>query len=164
MFLLTKEKEITKKISKPATQLNCVFVSGALIRQKGLAISPRVCNQAQSFKSRILFRKTFLSVVSSTYTTLYLLSNHSNILFQSGPRPLLDYSGVPTLVLLVTLVLVLAATSILARPETKQQRLPGPPTLPFLGSRWLFWGRYRMNKLHEAYEGTIHYFTSNTDT
>ncbi|XP_045538065.1 ecdysone 20-monooxygenase [Papilio machaon] len=72
--------------------------------------------------------------------------------FWSTPPPLVDWSGVPTLVL-VLVALLIAATALLARPpDRKQSRLPGPPALPLLGTRWLFWSRYRMNKLHEAYE------------
>lgn len=75
---------------------------------------------------------------------------------QSTPPPLVDWSYVPTLVLAVILVLV-AATALAARAADGKQstRLPGPQALPFLGTRWLFWSRYKMNKLHEAYEGEI---------
>lgn len=75
---------------------------------------------------------------------------------QSTPPPLVDWSYVPTLVLAVILVLV-AATALVARTADGKQttRLPGPQALPFLGTRWLFWSRYKMNKLHEAYEGEI---------
>lgn len=47
------------------------------------------------------------------------------------------------------------ATAFVARAADNKQssRLPGPLPLPFLGTRWLFWSRYKMNKLHEAYEG-----------
>ncbi|KAG7309325.1 hypothetical protein JYU34_005270 [Plutella xylostella] len=69
----------------------------------------------------------------------------------SSPRPLLDWSSVPTLVLAVTLLFLIVMT-LLSRTSDKH-RLPGPPALPFLGTRWLFWSRYKMNKLHEAYEG-----------
>ncbi|XP_037962662.1 ecdysone 20-monooxygenase [Plutella xylostella] len=68
----------------------------------------------------------------------------------SSPRPLLDWSSVPTLVLAVTLLFLIVMT-LLSRTSDKH-RLPGPPALPFLGTRWLFWSRYKMNKLHEAYE------------
>lgn len=75
----------------------------------------------------------------------------------------MDWSGVPTLVLLVAAVMV-AATALVARAaDTKQAtRLPGPPGLPFLGTRWLFWSRYKMNKLHEAYEGMFFVLTKET--
>ncbi|XP_045779534.1 ecdysone 20-monooxygenase [Maniola jurtina] len=73
--------------------------------------------------------------------------------FWSTPPPLVDWSGVPTLVLALV-ALVMAATALLTRPIDGKRlaRLPGPPALPLLGTRWLFWSRYRMNKLHEAYE------------
>lgn len=75
---------------------------------------------------------------------------------QSTPPPLVDWTCVPTLVLAVILVMV-AATALVARAADGKQttRLPGPQALPFLGTRWLFWSRYKMNKLHEAYEGEI---------
>ncbi|KAJ0172220.1 hypothetical protein K1T71_012193 [Dendrolimus kikuchii] len=73
--------------------------------------------------------------------------------FWSSPPPLVDWSGVPTLVLLVIAFLV-AATALAVRTNDGKppSRLPGPQPLPFLGTRWLFWSRYKMNKLHEAYE------------
>ncbi|XP_050354520.1 ecdysone 20-monooxygenase isoform X1 [Nymphalis io] len=73
--------------------------------------------------------------------------------FWSTPPPLVDWSGVPTLVLALV-ALVMAATALLTRTvEGKRpSRLPGPAALPLLGTRWLFWSRYKMNKLHEAYE------------
>ncbi|KAJ8709193.1 hypothetical protein PYW07_009019 [Mythimna separata] len=73
--------------------------------------------------------------------------------FWGTPPPLVDWSYVPTVVLAVILVLV-AATALAARAADGRQstRLPGPQALPFLGTRWLFWSRYKMNKLHEAYE------------
>ncbi|OWR41622.1 cytochrome P450 CYP314A1 [Danaus plexippus plexippus] len=73
--------------------------------------------------------------------------------FWSAPPPLVDWSGVPTLILALV-ALVMAVTALLTKTVDGKRptRLPGPPALPFLGSRWLFWSRYKMNKLHEAYE------------
>lgn len=60
----------------------------------------------------------------------------------------------PTVLLAVIAVLVVATAFTTRVPDGKQPyHLPGPQPLPFLGTRWLFWSRYRMNKLHEAYEG-----------
>ncbi|KAM3961223.1 cytochrome P450 family 24 subfamily A member shade isoform 1-T1 [Aphomia sociella] len=85
---------------------------------------------------------------------LFLFSHYMES-FWSTPPPLVDWSGlgVPTLVLLAT-ALLMAATALVARAADAKNatRLPGPPALPFLGTRWLFWSRYSMNKLHEAYE------------
>lgn len=85
--------------------------------------------------------------------------NSSFILFQSSSPPLLDWSGVPTLVLLV-IAIVVAVTALAVRTNDSKQpsHLPGPRPLPFLGTRWLFWSRYKMNKLHEAYEGKILFY------
>ncbi|XP_053615909.1 ecdysone 20-monooxygenase isoform X1 [Plodia interpunctella] len=82
-----------------------------------------------------------------------LLFSHYVENFWSSPPPLVDWSGlgIPTLVLVLT-ALAIAVTALMARPDGKATRLPGPPALPFLGTRWLFWSRYKMNKLHEAYE------------
>ncbi|XP_031770459.1 ecdysone 20-monooxygenase isoform X2 [Galleria mellonella] len=69
--------------------------------------------------------------------------------------PLTDWTGlgIPTLILLVTALLVAAAALLTRVVDPKEDIcLPGPPALPFLGTRWLFWSRYKMNKLHEAYE------------
>ncbi|KAL0819005.1 hypothetical protein ABMA28_008290 [Loxostege sticticalis] len=84
---------------------------------------------------------------------VFLFSHYVESFWTHAAPPLVDWSGVPTLVLLVAAVMV-AATALVARAaDTKQAtRLPGPPGLPFLGTRWLFWSRYKMNKLHEAYE------------
>ncbi|XP_047511159.1 ecdysone 20-monooxygenase isoform X2 [Pieris napi] len=73
--------------------------------------------------------------------------------FLGSPRPLVDWSGVPTIILVV-LALVMAATAMMVRPGDAKRpiRLPGPPALPIIGTRWLFWSRYKLNKLHEAYE------------
>lgn len=60
----------------------------------------------------------------------------------------------PTLVLIAVALLLAGAVLLRGRLDGKQ-RLPGPPSLPLVGTRWLFWTRYRMNKLHEAYEGEI---------
>ncbi|CAG9793265.1 unnamed protein product [Diatraea saccharalis] len=69
---------------------------------------------------------------------------------QNSSPPLVDWSGLPTLVLLVAAVV--AATAVALRAvDARPRRLPGPPALPLLGTRWLFWSRYKMNKLHEAY-------------
>ncbi|KAJ2954784.1 hypothetical protein O0L34_g3089 [Tuta absoluta] len=72
---------------------------------------------------------------------------------QSSPPPLVDWSGAPTLVLALV-ALVALVTALLARAPNGNSpvRLPGPPALPLFGTRWIFWSRYRMNKLHEAYE------------
>ncbi|CAH0402521.1 unnamed protein product [Chilo suppressalis] len=80
------------------------------------------------------------------------LANSCNIFVaqQNSAPPLVDWSGLPTLVLLVAAVV--AATAVAVRAvETRPKGLPGPPALPLLGTRWLFWSRYKMNKLHEAY-------------
>ncbi|XP_038207174.1 ecdysone 20-monooxygenase isoform X1 [Zerene cesonia] len=73
--------------------------------------------------------------------------------FWGSPRPLVDWSGVPTFILAV-LAVVMAATAMIVRPPDMKLpiRLPGPPALPIIGTRWLFWSRYKLNKLHEAYE------------
>lgn len=82
---------------------------------------------------------------------IFLLSQYVES-FWISPRPLVNWSGVPT-ISLALIALVLIVTAILSKsPHSKKQLLPGPPALPFLGTRWLFWSRYRMNKLHEAYE------------
>lgn len=41
------------------------------------------------------------------------------------------------------------------RPFKTARDVPGPFSLPILGTRWIFsWiGYYRMNKIHEAYKG-----------
>ncbi|KOB67969.1 Uncharacterized protein OBRU01_18496 [Operophtera brumata] len=81
---------------------------------------------------------------------------------RNTPHPLVDWSCTPAL-LLVLGALLMVATALPSRapdgkpphraPDGKPpHRLPGPKALPFLGTRWLFWSRYRMNKLHEAYE------------
>lgn len=31
--------------------------------------------------------------------------------------------------------------------------IPGPFVLPFLGTKWIFFRRYKISKIHEAYEG-----------
>lgn len=31
--------------------------------------------------------------------------------------------------------------------------IPGPLILPFLGTKWIFFWRYKMNKIHQVYEG-----------
>ncbi|KAF9416362.1 hypothetical protein HW555_006316 [Spodoptera exigua] len=71
-----------------------------------------------------------------------------------APPPLVDWTCIPTLVLVVLLVLVVAsALAARAMADVRPvERLPGPLPLPFVGTRWLFWSRYKMNKLHEAYE------------
>ncbi|KAI5633408.1 cytochrome p450 domain-containing protein [Phthorimaea operculella] len=73
--------------------------------------------------------------------------------FWSSPPPLVDWSGVPTLVLGLVALVALVTALVARAPDVKPVvRLPGPPALPFFGTRWIFWSRYRMNKLHEAYE------------
>lgn len=65
----------------------------------------------------------------------------------------------PTLVLAIVALVIAVAALVTRSVEGKRPtRLPGPPALPLLGSRWLFWSRYKMNKLHEAYEGKIVWF------
>ncbi|XP_061728114.1 ecdysone 20-monooxygenase-like [Cydia pomonella] len=78
----------------------------------------------------------------------YFFSQYVESFWSTSP-PLLDWSGVPTLVLAV-IALVVAATALATREG--RPRLPGPPALPLIGTRWLYWSRYKMNKLHEAYE------------
>jgi hypothetical protein len=34
-------------------------------------------------------------------------------------------------------------------------RIPGPVCLPFIGTSWIYWWRYKKNKIHEAYEGNF---------
>ncbi|GBP36178.1 Ecdysone 20-monooxygenase [Eumeta japonica] len=68
-----------------------------------------------------------------------------------SPRPLLDWSGLPTTLAAVVVVLVVSALFVRQQPLP----LPGPPPLPLVGTRWLFWSRYKMNKLHEAYEDML---------
>ncbi|CAH0731878.1 unnamed protein product, partial [Brenthis ino] len=83
---------------------------------------------------------------------VFLFSHYVESFWSTSP-PLLDWSGVPTLVLALV-ALVMAVTMLLTRPMDGKRpvRLPGPPALPLLGTRWMFWSRYKMNKLHEAYE------------
>ncbi|XP_028030999.1 ecdysone 20-monooxygenase [Bombyx mandarina] len=82
---------------------------------------------------------------------VFLFSHYVESFWSTSP-PLLDWSCVPTLVLAVIAVVV-AVTALLTRTSDAKHscRLPGPQPLPFLGTRWLFWSRYKMNKLHEAY-------------
>ncbi|XP_073963651.1 ecdysone 20-monooxygenase-like [Choristoneura fumiferana] len=82
------------------------------------------------------------------------LSEWPNKVVNTSP-PLLDWSGMtPTLVLIAVALLLAGAVVLRGRLDGKL-RLPGPPSLPLVGTRWLFWTRYRMNKLHEAYEDML---------
>ncbi|XP_073959671.1 ecdysone 20-monooxygenase-like [Choristoneura fumiferana] len=84
----------------------------------------------------------------------FLFSNYVESVWNTSP-PLLDWSGMtPTLVLIAVALLLAGAVVLRGRLDGKL-RLPGPPSLPLVGTRWLFWTRYRMNKLHEAYEDML---------
>ncbi|KAL4702712.1 hypothetical protein ACJJTC_011577 [Scirpophaga incertulas] len=73
--------------------------------------------------------------------------------FKITSPPLLDWSAVPALLVMVTALLMAVTALFTFAPDPRTNaNLPGPPALPFLGTRWLFWSRYKMNKLHEAYE------------
>lgn len=32
--------------------------------------------------------------------------------------------------------------------------IPGPINIPFIGTKWIFWWKYKMSQIHKAYEGT----------
>lgn len=62
---------------------------------------------------------------------------------------------------MTVIVLLVIITALITRVSDAKEthRLPGPQALPFFGTRWLFWSRYRMNKLHEAYEGNSNHLS-----
>lgn len=31
--------------------------------------------------------------------------------------------------------------------------IPGPTNIPFVGTKWIFWWKYKMSQIHKAYEG-----------
>lgn len=33
--------------------------------------------------------------------------------------------------------------------------VPGPIALPLVGTKWIFYCKYKMNKLHEVYKGNV---------
>lgn len=33
--------------------------------------------------------------------------------------------------------------------------IPGPKSIPFLGTKWIYYTKYKMEKIHEAYKGKI---------
>lgn len=36
--------------------------------------------------------------------------------------------------------------------------IPGPKSIPFLGTKWIYYTKYKMEKIHEAYKGKIAHF------